>query len=118
MELKSYQQATLDWLNRYLSALRAEQAKAARGREVGIADHAWYGEAWKKVAGRPDKYVSRRTGDGQRVPFACLKIPTGGGKTLLGVRAVDAAGHFRQSQTGLVLWIGPTWNLARSRHFS
>ena len=116
MELKSYQQATLDWLNRYLSALRAEQAKAARGREIGIEDYDWDAKAWKAVSDR--LYVPRRTGDNERVPFACLKIPTGGGKTLLGVRAVDAAGHFRQSQTGLVLWIGPTWNLARSRHFS
>ncbi|MFN8483642.1 MAG: DEAD/DEAH box helicase family protein [Anaerolineae bacterium] len=106
MELKSYQQATLDWLNRYLSALRAEQAKAARGREIGIEDYDWDAKAWKAVSDR--LYVPRRTGDNERVPFACLKIPTGGGKTLLGVRAVDAAGHFRQSQTGLVLWIVPT----------
>ena len=43
---------------------------------------------------------------GQPLPSFCLKIPTGGGKTLLATKTVDLANtHFRKSNRGLVLWI-------------
>ena len=59
------------------------------------------------VAARP--YHSRRNGLGERLPAFCLKIPTGGGKTLLATRVIDLVNaHFRQSRRGLVLWIVPT----------
>ncbi len=107
MQLKSYQQATLNRLKGYLAALRVEQAKATRAREIDIDDYDWDVRAWNALPSRA--YAPRRTGDGERVPFACLKVPTGGGKTLLGVRAIDAINSgYRQSQTGLVLWIVPT----------
>ena len=59
------------------------------------------------MAGRP--YHPRRNGLGENLPTFCLKIPTGGGKTLLATRVIDLANaHFRQSRRGLVLWIVPT----------
>ena len=59
------------------------------------------------MAGRP--YHSRRNGLGERLPAFCLKVPTGGGKTLLATRLIDLVNaHFRQSRRGLVLWIVPT----------
>ena len=65
-------------------------------------------KAWRKtVAGRP--YHPRLNGLGEHLPAFCLKIPTGGGKTLLATRVIDlVSGHFRQSRRGLVLWIVPT----------
>ena len=68
----------------------------------------WVQRAWgKAVAGRP--YHPRRNGLGEQLPAFCLKIPTGGGKTLLATKVIDLVNaHFRQSWRGLVLWIVPT----------
>ncbi len=65
MQLKSYQHATLNRLNDYLTALRAEQAKIAPARDIGIDDYEWDVKAWQSVSSRP--YAPRRTGDGARV---------------------------------------------------
>ena len=54
-------------------------------------------------------YSPRRDGTGAAVPNVCLKIPTGGGKTLLGVSAVSRD-HGRvcvAATRGFVLWIVP-----------
>ncbi len=54
-------------------------------------------------------YVSRHDGLGRPVPNVCLKVPTGGGKTLLACAALERIQieYFKQ-QTGLVLWIVPS----------
>lgn len=54
-------------------------------------------------------YVAREDGRRRSIPNVCLKIPTGGGKTLLGTIAVDRinAEYFKR-QTGLVLWVVPS----------
>ena len=47
-------------------------------------------------------------------PRFCLKIPTGGGKTLLAVKTIDLVQSiYRQQQTGLVVWIVPTQQIYR-----
>ena len=68
----------------------------------------WVQRAWDRtLAGRA--YHPRRNGLGERLPAFCLKIPTGGGKTLLATRVIDLVNaHFRRSRRGLVLWIVPT----------
>ncbi|WP_419943481.1 DEAD/DEAH box helicase family protein [Candidatus Palauibacter sp.] len=68
----------------------------------------WVQRAWDKtVTRRP--YHARRNGLGERLPAFCLKIPTGGGKTLLATRVIGLVNaHFRKSRRGLVLWIVPT----------
>lgn len=46
---------------------------------------------------------------GEYLPSFCLKIPTGGGKTLLATKVIDLVNtHYLRRQTGLVLWIVPT----------
>ena len=67
----------------------------------------WAGQAWKKSSTHP--YVPRRNGLDEPLPAFCLKIPTGGGKTLLATKIIDLVNtHYRRRQTGLVLWIVPT----------
>jgi len=67
----------------------------------------WASKAWEKVSTRA--YHARRNGLGEPLPSFCLKIPTGGGKTLLATKAIDLINtHFRKSNRGLVLWIVPT----------
>ena len=43
------------------------------------------------------------------VPYACLRIPTGGGKTVMGAHIIAAAGRaYLERQFPLVLWLVPT----------
>lgn len=42
------------------------------------------------------------------VPYACLRIPTGGGKTIMGAHLIDAARGFLNRAHPLVLWLVPT----------
>jgi type III restriction enzyme len=113
MELKSYQRTTLDQLQRYLAALSEAQRKAAQvaASNLGIT-YEWDREAWRTVSREP--YQARVSGAGDPVPYACLRIPTGGGKTLLGVKAIDLISQeYLRRQYGLVLWIVPTSEIYR-----
>ena len=68
----------------------------------------WVRKAWEKSA--PSHiYHPRTNGLGEPLPSFCLKIPTGGGKTLLATKVVGLVNaHYLKRQTGLVLWIVPT----------
>lgn len=129
MQLKEYQTGVLDALSRYLSLLakRRELAEEvmefhrSKGRDAKLADYCretWEALHTEKVLplavdkdGTPvaPSYVARVDGMGRPVPNICLKVPTGGGKTLLGTVAVERieTEYFRK-QTGLVLWIVPS----------
>lgn len=105
IQLKEYQQETLKAVRVYLEALAELRAEAAGLRGKLKVD--WAAAAWEQVKGSP--YLPRRSGLGQPLPSFCLKIPTGGGKTLLAVKTIDLVNsHFRRSNRGLVLWIVPT----------
>ena len=72
----------------------------------------WARDAWEAVSARP--YTRRTTGTGKPLPSFCLKIPTGGGKTLLATRVIDLVhSKLLYRQTGLVLWIVPTTQIYR-----
>ena len=108
MQLKQYQQAALDQLRTYLQTLVAEQEKAVKAAAIGITSYKWDEQAWEALMPTP-RYQAKRNPLGEPVPNLCLKVPTGGGKTLLAVKAIDLINtHYRTSQRGLVLWIVPT----------
>ena len=50
------------------------------------------------------EHISRESAAGEPIPHVCLKVPTGGGKTLLGVEAIRRL----KLGTGFVLWLVPT----------
>ena len=105
MKLKEYQEHALQEVKAYLEQLAAWRAKM-------FVDGEWLGDfaekAWEKAeVGR--SYVKRKDGAGRPLPTFCLKIPTGGGKTLLAVKTIDLIQNFyHQRQNGLVVWIVPT----------
>jgi type III restriction enzyme len=114
MELKEYQQNTLKRVKAYLEALKSwrvtnEKVVAAAGKEAALDVPL---KAWEEIDGK--NYRSRKNGIGEALPNFCLKIPTGGGKTLLAAHTVDLVNRsYRQKQTGLVLWVMPTTQIYR-----
>ena len=106
MILKEYQKRTLSIVGEYLERLAEWRDKAATlDPEFGFD---WAAKAWEKCF-LSRRYVSRRNGLGDPLPAFCLKVPTGGGKTLLAIKVIDLVHtRFRRRQSGLVLWIVPT----------
>ena len=122
MQLKTYQQNALEQLDRWVGALKearlkCEKATQALGLDVPEEWKNYPLSAWKRLKEQkvlpgipkdgnlaiPD-YISRSGTAGEPIPHVCLKVPTGGGKTLLGVAALERI----KQDTGFVLWIVPT----------
>ena len=54
-------------------------------------------------------YKNRLSGMNRSVPNVCLKVPTGGGKTLLGAGAIEQINtDFFEQNRGFVLWVVPS----------
>ena len=118
MELKEHQDEALRAFDRWREELdRAEGESAKRvaalesvGSEVTPTDRDYPALAWKVlsdsggVAESAGPYVNRVDASGRPIPHVCLKIPTGGGKTLLAAAALERLNR----PTGLTLWMIPT----------
>ena len=80
-------------------------------KELGV-EYNWAKKAWHDLfpQGTSDgDYKSKNTGHGKHCPNFCLKIPTGGGKTLMATYAVEMyLEHLRKQKTGFVLWVVPS----------
>lgn len=113
MELKEYQKKTLDQIKTYLDSLAEYRRKYEKAIAVDpdlAIDFPF--KAWEKVVGTT--YHSSKNGLGEPLPDFYLKIPTGGGKTILACHAIDLINRiYLKRQTGLVLWIVPTTQIYR-----
>lgn len=115
MEPKEYQQKTLGQVKQYLDNLYAARDQyekmVAQGQGSFVRDYP--SVAWEQSNIRR-AYHGRRDGLNRPLPCFCLKVPTGGGKTFLAVKAVDLINtSYIKRQTGLVLWIVPTTQIYR-----
>ena len=113
MELKEYQKKTLEQVKRYLEILAEFKVKNERlikeDPELSINFPL---KAWEKVVGTT--YISKKNGLGEDLPDFYLKIPTGGGKTILACHTIDLIKRiYLKKQTGIVLWIVPTTQIYR-----
>ncbi len=133
MELKDYQRRVIERYDDYTQALYAERQKAEKALKAleeagvdipdGIGD--WPKNAWKKnetvlprvktqMGLKIPEYVQRYDARKRSIPHVCLKVPTGGGKTLLATECVGRVQtDFLKRQTGLVLWVVPTVQIYR-----
>ena len=124
--LKPFQSETLETLGRYLDECKRHAAQAQAAREAlrameGMDDVAreasdFPKQAWatlRKANALPATYAgqphsSRFDGAGRAIPNVCLKVPTGGGKTLLAAASVGRVfGSYLARHAGLVLWVVP-----------
>jgi type III restriction enzyme len=125
-QMKSFQSTVLGQLGRYLDELKKHQAQAM---QAAAALQAMEGmeDLKKEAADFPKKawsalqkahllpltfkdqpYSSRFDGAERAIPNVCLKVPTGGGKTLLAAASVARVFNaYLNRHTGLVLWVVP-----------
>ena len=124
--LKDFQADVLTRLGVYIDEVKRREAQALQQQQVlrameGMEDAAreaadFPKKAWAalKAAGHlPEAFAaqahsSRFDGAGRAIPNVCLKVPTGGGKTLLAAASVARVFNgYLNRHTGLVLWVVP-----------
>ena len=102
MELKKYQLRVRDEVKSYLTELAKQQATGNKHAAL---------DAWDNVRVPGKRYGERRNGIGKDMPNFCLKVPTGGGKTLLATQILGLIYSTileKRNGTGLVLWVVPS----------
>ncbi|MBF9234615.1 DEAD/DEAH box helicase [Microvirga alba] len=106
MELKTYQSQTLDTLRRFLTKARVEGPSAAYGAIVAEPEMA------RRLKGFAGSYKALNGLD--ETPYACLRLPTGGGKTVLAAHSVNIAKEtWIERDFPLVLWLVPTTTIRK-----
>ena len=106
MKLKQYQAETLAILRRFLEEARVAGPGAAYG-EITRGDEqaarlGRYRGSYRPLAGLPD------------VPYVCLRLPTGGGKTILAAHTVAVARDaWIERDWPMALWLVPTKTIRR-----
>jgi type III restriction enzyme len=93
--LKTYQQRALAELRDYLEAARLSDPKSAFDERVSTGGAAT--GSYRTIPGL------------EKAPYVCLRLPTGGGKTVLAAYAVETAARaYLEKDFPLVLWLVPT----------
>jgi type III restriction enzyme len=88
-KLKNYQENTLNELRRYL--------KAAKSLGADVAFYAHTNRPYYPVQQLPD------------LPYVCVRIPTGGGKTVLAAHSIGiVTAEFLDAERSVVLWLAPS----------
>ena len=118
LALKDYQKRALGTedmigaLSSFFEAARGADSHAALQQAF---DHARRSSMGKTVSLLPYRPLAKAGEEGHIIPQVCLRIPTGGGKTLLAAHAIErAAKLYIGTRYPVVLWLTPT-NTIRSQ---
>ena len=126
VQLKEFQSRVLAALGAYVDELKKQAPAALTAQKAlsGLENMAHLAReagdfpktAWQKLkeqkalppAFAEQPHSSRFDGAERPIPNICLKVPTGGGKTLLAAAAVARVySAYLKEHTGLVLWVVP-----------
>jgi len=100
LQLKQYQVRALDALKEYFAACH----------DIGSAAGAFY-RITENHSERhtPSPYHPIDEEHLKEIPYVCLRVPTGGGKTVMACRAVASAiRDFKHADSSMVLWLVPS----------
>lgn len=101
MELKDYQHRALEALRIFLDQAAIRDHAQAYAAACAIGQPGAYGAAYRPLAGLPG------------VPYCCLRLPTGGGKTLLAAHAIGVARDtYLNRRFPVVLWLVTSTTIA------
>ena len=129
MELKEFQELCLEKLDYYLELLKKEYIEEkelvefhkSKGRDRKVKEYCQ--KTWDKLQAEEKlpklknkkgqlqipPYQNKKDELNNPIPNICLKVPTGGGKTLMGVSSVEKINFdYFKKNTGLILWIVPS----------
>jgi type III restriction enzyme len=116
MRLKHYQEKVIKALKDYLGELSKFREKYQKALEFDAdmaRDFNFPKRAWEKSTGS-SVYYSKTNSLNEPLPDIYLKVPTGGGKTLLACHSIDLIQKsYLKKQTGLILWIVPSTQIYR-----
>jgi len=105
MQLKHYQQESLHRLQTYL------ETAALHGDEGNVRAYSAVQQARFEGAHFPPFQPLKGL---EQVPYVCLRLPTGGGKTLLCAHSIQLAGKsYLAHDFPLVLWLVPTTTIKK-----
>ena len=96
MKLKKYQQESLDTLSNFLQDSKVcgvEKAYEKYAIDNPFNQHA---TKYKPITGL------------ESVPYVCVRIPTGGGKTILASHSIEVAKNYMHKDFPFVLWLVPS----------
>ncbi len=97
IKLKNYQIKTLEILKEFLELSRFEGVNKAYEK---IQAKRFQGNKFNPFNALPDL---------ENIPYCCLRLPTGGGKTLLSAYTIKVAGEsFIEKEFPLTLWLVPS----------
>ena len=105
MQLKPSQERVIKEIKLFLDALATEQANGNQYPSLAAWDKA------KKLFHLPGEYRPRKNGLEKDLPTFCIKVPTGGGKTLLATQILGLVYQTilkTRNGSGLVLWVVPS----------
>ena len=111
MFLKNYQIKVVSELKKFFQTAR-ETRDAIETVRKSLPENLRHTLNWvQSTFDNLHKHYSDKStnGFGNYYPRVCIKVPTGGGKTLLAVEAIrEYKNLFHQKRTGLVVWIVPS----------
>jgi len=101
MDLKDYQRRALDALRTFLDQAAVRPHVQAYAAACAVGHPGAYQSIYRPLAGLPD------------VPYCCLRLPTGGGKTLLAAHAIGVARDaYLDRRFPVVLWLVTSTTIA------
>ena len=97
MQLKTYQTESLDTLSNFLRECKLYGIETAyKTYAVENENNQYSGDAYTPITNHYD------------CPSVCIRIPTGGGKTILASRSIKIASDFVEKEYPVVLWLVPS----------